>query len=443
MAGEKRVPACAREVALQVLADCRRCGAWSDSALSGAIRRANLSPRDAALASRICYGVQQNQLLLDFWVDHFCSVPRTKLELPVCIAMELGMYQMVFLDRIPARAAVDQSVQLARKWSKNPRSPGLVNAVLRAFDRQRGQQLPQPDSLSIRYSHPQWLVDLFDRELGGQGLEALLQENNSQPPTTIQINSLKTDCATLEKILSAEGVVMTQHPQVPGCFTLSGTGDLEQLESFQAGLFQVQDAAARMAVLAAAPEPGMQVLDACAAPGGKSFQAAMAMQNQGSILSCDLQEKKLGRIRSGARRLGIEIITTRAMDARTFDPTLEHRFQLVLADVPCSGLGIIRKKPDIRYKQPAPLERLPEIQREILSNVSRYVVPGGVLLYSTCTVLRRENQAIIEAFLDGHSDFTLESFSLPGIGACRGCITLWPHIHHTDGFFLAKLRRRP
>lgn len=440
MAEEKRIPASPRETALGVLMNCRRRGAWSDSALSSAIRKAGLAPRDAALASRICYGVQQNQLLLDFWVDQLCSVPREKLELPVLIAMELGMYQMAFLDRIPARAAVDQSVVLARKWSRNPRSPGLVNAVLRSFDRQR-EALPQPEALSIRYSHPKWLVDLLDRELAGEGLEELLQANNSQPATTIQVNPLKSDSAALKARLMAEGVTVTPHSSLPGCFAISGTGDLEHLESFQLGLFQIQDAAARMAVLAADPRPGMRVLDACAAPGGKSFQAAMAMENRGSILSCDLQEKKLGRIRTGAGRLGIGIISTRAMDGRAFDPTLEGQFDLVLADVPCSGLGIIRKKPDIRYKESGPLERLPVIQSEILANVARYVAPGGALLYSTCTVLRRENQAVANAFLAEHSEFVLEAFSLPGIGTCPGYITLWPHIHGTDGFFMAKLRR--
>lgn len=441
MAGEKRAPASAREVALQVLMDCRRRGAWSDSALSSTIRKAALSPRDAALASQLCYGVQQNQLLLDFWVDQLCTVPRSKLELPVLTAIQLGMYQMAFLDRIPARAAVDQSVELARRWSRNPRSTGLVNAVLRSFDRQR-DSLPRPESLSVRYSHPQWLVDLLREELGEDTLEALLQANNSHPPTTIQVNPLKTDSAALAAQLEAEGVSVTAHPTLPGCFTISGTGDLEQLESFRQGLFQIQDAAARMAVLTADPQPGMWVLDACAAPGGKSFQAAMAMANQGSILSCDLQEKKLGRIQSGARRLGIEILTTRAMDGRVFDPSMEARFDLVLADVPCSGLGIIRKKPDIRFKDPEPLAQLPAIQREILSNVSRYVAPGGVLLYSTCTVLRRENQAVVDAFLSGHADFTAEDFDLPGIGTCHGSATLWPHLHGTDGFFMAKMRRK-
>ncbi|MCC8181477.1 MAG: 16S rRNA (cytosine(967)-C(5))-methyltransferase RsmB [Clostridiales bacterium] len=437
---EKITASSARTVALEVLIACEKRHAWSDSALSASIRRAELSGRDAALASRLCYGVQQNQLLLLYWLEQLCWVPVERLELPVRLILELGLYQLAFLDRVPAHAAVDESVKLARRWSKNPRSPGLVNGVLRSFLRQK-DTIPAPESLSVRYSHPQWLVDLLRDEVPEGTLEALLQANNSQPATVIQVNPLKTDGGALACRLAGEGVTVEVHPFLTDCYELSETGDLSRLASFREGLFQVQDAAARLAVLAAGPRPGMAVLDACAAPGGKSFQAAMEMGDRGSILSCDLQAKKLSRIREGAERLGISCITARAMDGRVFQPELERNFDLVLADVPCSGLGIIRKKPDIRYKEPEPLERLPEIQRAILDNVSRYVAPGGTLLYSTCTVLRRENQEVVSAFLSGHPGFHLEGFTLPGVGECDGMQTLWPHLHGTDGFFMAKLRR--
>ncbi|MBQ9166773.1 MAG: 16S rRNA (cytosine(967)-C(5))-methyltransferase RsmB, partial [Oscillospiraceae bacterium] len=196
MAGKKKLTS-AREVALQVLLDCRKIGAWSDSALSSAIRSAELNARDAGLASRLCYGVQQNQYLLDYYLEQLCSVALKKLEPAVLVAMELGLYQMNCLDRIPVRAAVDQSVELARRWSKNPRSPGLVNAVLRSYDRQKGT-LPQPKELWIRHSHPKWLVELFDRELKGKGVEALLEANNSQPATVVQANTLKTTAEELK-----------------------------------------------------------------------------------------------------------------------------------------------------------------------------------------------------------------------------------------------------
>ncbi|MCD7760539.1 MAG: 16S rRNA (cytosine(967)-C(5))-methyltransferase RsmB, partial [Clostridiales bacterium] len=312
---EKITVSPARTAALEVLIACEKRRAWSDSELSASIRRAGLSGRDAALTRRMCYGVQQNQLLLLYWLEQLCRVPVERLELPIRLILELGLYQLAFLDRVPAHAAVDESVKLARTRSKNPRSPGLVNGVLRSFLRQKNT-IPAPESLSVRYSHPQWLVDLLRNEVPEDTLEALLQADNSQPATVIQVNTLKTDGAALVRRREGEGVTVEAHPFLPGCYQLSETGDLSHLPSFREGLFQVQDAAARLAVLAAGPRPGMSVLDACAAPGGKSFQTAMEMKNRGSILSCDLQPKKLTRIREGAERLGIDCITTRAMDGR-------------------------------------------------------------------------------------------------------------------------------
>jgi len=203
----------------------------------------------------------------------------------------------------------------------------------------------------------------------------------------------------------------------------------------------VQDAAARCATLAAEIKPGMRVLDVCAAPGGKSFSAAFAMQNSGQIVACDLHENKLKRIREGAERLGVTCIETAAADGRVFRPAWEGAFDAVLCDVPCSGLGIIRKKPDIRYKDPSALAALPPIQRAILANAARYVRPGGVLLYSTCTILPEENEGVTDAFLTEQDRFTYEPFTLP-IGPTDGRVTLWPQRHGTDGFYLAKLRRK-
>ena len=216
-----------------------------------------------------------------------------------------------------------------------------------------------------------------------------------------------------------------------------------RLAAFQEGRFYIQDAGARLAVLAAGPEPGTRVLDACAAPGGKSFAAAIAMEDRGEVLSCDIHPHKKKLIEAGAKRLGLTCVQAGVLDARSRKPGYENAFDLVMADVPCSGLGIIRKKPDIRYKDPAPLEGLPAVQRAILDNVSAYVRPGGVLLYCTCTLLPRENGEVVDAFLDAHPDFQPEAFSLPApIGPVEGGrLTLWPHIHGTDGFYIAKLRR--
>lgn len=427
---------------------CEKQGAWSNAHLKKAIRRDGLDRRDAALASRLCFGVLQNKLLLDFYIGKFSTVKPEKLEPRVRQSLRLGLYQLLLLDKVPEHAAVNESVALARKYSHNPRSAGLVNAVLRAFLRQK-DTLPavegqdEAETLSLRYSHPRWLVETFVSRLGMEEAEELLRLNNEQPPTCAQVNTLQATPEALGPALRGAEAEARPHPWLQNCLLLSGTGDLEQLDSFQNGDFYIQDAAARLAVLASGVKPGDRVLDACAAPGGKSFAAAIQMENQGEVVSCDIHPHKIGLIEAGTERLGLTCIHVREQNAKTFVQEWEGAFDAVLADVPCSGLGIIRKKPDIRYKDPAPLEQLPTVQQAILENVSRYVRPGGVLLYSTCTLLQRENEDVVSAFLADHRPFALEPFSLPGpVGACSGMVTLWPQRHGTDGFFVAKLSRK-
>ncbi len=435
-----------REAAFAALLACQQQGAWSDQAIRSATKKWKLAPRDAALAANLCYGVVQNQMLLDFWVNHFSKTPAKKLDPQVLIALRLGLYQLHFLDRIPDNAAVNESVNLVKKYVKNKGASGLVNAVLRAF--QRADAPPMPDKhdhleqLSVRYSHPLPLVKLLNETLGGEGLNELLSHHNTPTDMVIQVNTLKTDSASLAALLAEQGVETELHPWLMDCLLVRKSGDLEQLSAFQEGLFYVQDCAAKLAALVGDPHPGDRVLDACSAPGGKSFACGIRMNNEGSILSRDLHENKLRRIQSGAKRLGLSCITTQAMDARIAEPDLDGRFQLVLADVPCSGLGIIRKKPDIRYKNLTETEGLPAIQMAILNQVASYVAPGGTLVYSTCTVLKRENECVVSAFLAQHPEFSLEPFQLPApIGTTDGQLTLWPHLHGTDGFFIAKLRR--
>lgn len=438
----------ARETALLTLDACEKQGAWSNAHLKKAIRRDGLDRRDAALASRLCFGVLQNKLLLDFTIGRFSTVKPEKLEPRVRQALRLGLYQLLFLDKVPQHAAVNESVALARKYSRNPRSAGLVNAVLRAFLRQK-DALPavvgkdEIETLSLRYSHPRWLVEAFVSRVGMEGAEALLALNNEQPPTCAQVNTLKTTPEALSTALRGSEAEAAPHPWLEDCLLLSGTGDLEKLDSFQNGDFYVQDAASRLAVLASGVRPGDRVLDACAAPGGKSFAAAIQMENKGEVVSCDIHPHKIQLLEAGGLRLGLTCVTAREQNAKAFVQAWEGTFDAVLADVPCSGLGIIRKKPDIRYKDPAPLEQLPAVQRAILDSVSRYVRPGGVLLYSTCTLLQRENEDVVTAFLSDHPEFALEPFALPGpAGECGGMLTLWPQRHGTDGFFVAKMKRK-
>ena len=432
----------AREAALRALVACEQQGAWSDGFLKKILRTAGLDSRDAALTTRLCFGVLQNRLLLDYYLGKLSTVKLEKMEPAVCNALRLGAYQVLFLDRVPDHAAVSEAVDLARKGSKNPRSAGLVNGVLRSLVRQK-DSLEPPEDPAVRYSHPQWLADLFTRRLGREEAAALMAANNGEPPTCAQVNTTRATVEEVTDSLRAEGVEVQPHPWLPNCLLLSHTGSLEELAAFREGLFYIQDAAAKLAVLAADPREGMDVLDACAAPGGKSFAAAIAMWGEGKVVSCDIHPHKMDLIRAGAQRLGLDCITAEVLDGRECKEEFLDGFDLVLADVPCSGLGIIRKKPDIRYKDPKPLEGLPRVQKAILDNVCRYVRPGGVLLYATCTLLERENEDVVRAFLDKHKDFTLERFQVPGDfeGAREGMVTCWPHRHGTDGFFFAKLRR--
>ena len=435
----------ARETAVLTLAACEKQGAWSDGHLKRAIREQGLDRRDGALCARLCYGVLQNKLLLDWRLGRVCSMGLEKLEPKVLCALRVGAYQLLFLDKIPPSAAVNEAVELAKRHSRNPRAAGLVNGVLRALLREDAPEVKGKDeleTLSIRYSHPRWLVEEFDSLLGREGGEALLAADNGQPPTTAQVNGLRATPEGLSSELREAGAEVQPHPWLEGCLLLTGTGDLERLATFRRGEFYVQDAASRLAVLAAGPEPGQRVLDCCAAPGGKSFAAAILMENRGELISCDIHPHKIKLLEAGRDRLGLSVITPTLQNAAQRREDWAEGFDVVLTDVPCSGLGIIRKKPDIRYKDPEPLKGLSRVQRSILDNCAQYVRPGGVLLYSTCTLLKRENDAVVDGFLGDHSDFAPESFVLPHLGEQPGRITFWPHIHGTDGFFAAKLRRK-
>ena len=437
----------AREAALLALNDCQRQGGWSDAILNK--RLAGLDGRDGALATQLCFGVLQNQLLLDFYLSHFSNIPLKRMEGRVLQALRLGAYQMLFLERVPHSAAVDCSVELTRRHCKNPRAAGMVNGILRSFERNLEQlpAIPRTEPvkyLSTLYSHPEWLVREFLTALGSGETARLLAADNGPAPITAMVNTTKTTAEELAAALEAEGVRTQPHPWLEDCLILSRPGNLERLAAFQNGLFYIQDPASRLAVLALDPEPGTRVLDCCAAPGGKSFAAAIRMEGRGEVLSCDLHPHKKKLIRAGADRLGLGNIAPMTADGKALRPEWESAFDRVLVDAPCSGLGVIRKKPDIRYKDPAPLAGLAEVQRAILETAARYVRPGGVLVYSTCTGLRRENEGVIEAFLAGHREYRAEAFALPGpVGEVTpGMVTLWPQRHGTDGFFISKLRKQ-
>ena len=441
------MPRDARDAALESLLLMERRGAWSDGSVKRIVAQAGLDSRDAALCARMTYGVVQNRTLLDYYIDSWCSQKAARLEPVVACVLRLGIYQILFMDKVPDRAAVHETVELVKRRGK-VRAAGMVNAVLRKCVASKSTlpRLPQNDPLrrmTVQYSHPRWLVERLLSLIGEEETEAYLRMNNQVVPTTIQTNPLKGTPEELEKLLRQTGAQVEPHPWLAGCFSVSGTGDLEQLSAFREGRFTVQDAAARLVATVAAPAPEDRVLDVCAAPGGKSFAMAMDRRDRGQILSCDVHPHKLKLIDSGAQRLGITSIRTALADAREEHAAWLEQADVVVADVPCSGLGIIRKKPDIRYKNPRDLAQLPAIQGDILENACRYVCPGGVLVYSTCTVLPEENQEIIHVFLSRHPEFRRETFTLPGpVGLCDGEATLWPQRLGTDGFYICRMRRK-
>ena len=436
----------ARETALNALIACRKDGAWSNGVLKEYILRDRLDSRDAALATRLCYGVLQNRLKLDFYLAQLLTGKVKDLHPALRDILHLGLYQLYEMDKIPESAAVNESVTLAKKYCKKQRSaPGLVNAVLRNAVRNMSD-LRQPTGWQEIYSHPQPLIDLLKSYVGKERIKAMLEANNAAPQTVIQVNTLKITAEALMKRLESEHVEAKPHGWMKDCLILGGTGNLENLPSFQEGLFYVQDPAAKLSVLCAELPQGKNVklLDCCAAPGGKSFAAAMALGGAGEITSCDVHAHKAKIIANGAARLGITNITPRQQDATVFVPEWEETMDYVIADVPCSGYGIIRKKPDIRYKNLAEMAKLPELQLRILKNQARYVRRGGTLLYSTCTLTQGENEGLVAEFLKDNQDFYLEKLNLPEIFPENesGMLALVPGQYDTDGFFIAKLRRK-
>lgn len=435
----------ARQTALNALIACRKESAWSNGVLKEYIQHDRLDGRDAALAARLCYGVIQNRGRLDFYLQQLLTGRLKDVQPVVRDILHLGLYQIYELDKIPDSAAVNESVALAKQYSRNPKAASLVNGVLRNAVRTKGS-LQEPTSFADKYSHPDALIGLLKQNLPKGTLEPMLIADNEAPEMTVQVNTLRASAQALTVQLQEQGVGVKPHSWMPDCLVLSGTGNLEQLPAFREGKFYVQDPASRLSVLCAKlPKEGARVLDCCSAPGGKSFAAAIAMAGCGRIQSCDVHAHKTALIEKGAQRLGLENITVCQQDATQLVPQWCNEMDAVIVDAPCSGLGIIRKKPDIRYKNLTETEALPALQKQILSNQANYVKPGGILMYSTCTVLKRENEEVVSAFLQEHPDFYLEALELPALFPANtsGMLTLIPGQYDTDGFFICRLRRRP
>ena len=429
----------ARDTALSALIACRTQGAWADGAIKEYTARDRLDAREAALAARLLYSVVQNRILLDFYISSFLKGKLKDLQPVVLDILRLGAAQILLFDKVPDSAAVNEAVNQGKKLA-NPRAASLINGVLRNLSRGK-EALPSPPDLSVKYSCPAELTDLLRHCVGEELLEPLLQSHNEAPAMTVQVNTLCTSVSALQELLREQGISAELHPWCPECLVIRGSGSLEQLAAFRDGLFYVQDPAARMAAMAADLKPGMRVLDCCSAPGGKSFAAAIAMENRGEINSCDLHAHKIRLIEKGAERLGITILSAMQQDGSMPNEAWIGAFDRVICDVPCSGLGVIRKKPDIRYKDIGQISGLPAVQLRILSNQAAYVKAGGAILYSTCTIVPEENGAVVDAFLREHPEFHREPMALPILQDNAGEATLLPCIHGTDGFYLCLLRK--
>lgn len=438
-----------RKVALRTLCRMQTSGGYSNLTLDAVLRKEDMSdPRDRALLTTLVMGVIQRQTTLDYYIDRLLAT-KARLEDEVRVILRLGLYQLMYLDRIPAHAAVSEAVDLAPR-----RAAGLVNAVLRAYLR-RGAEIALPDPsrdgaaawLSVKYSFPEVLCRRLLCDYDAERLDAMLSAMSREPWLTLRVNTLR--CSREDYLARLREV--TQIGEAARPTPLSDVGimlpstTVPTLPGFDAGDIIVQDEASQLCVAALDARPGMRVLDICSAPGSKSFGAAMYMKNEGRITCFDLHNSKLSLISRGAARLGIGIIDTAAADGRVFIPELEGVADRVLCDAPCSGYGVMAKKPEIRHKQPADSAGLPDIQLAILENCSRYVREGGVLVYSTCTVLRTENEGVRERFLAAHPEFVPEPFCLgegERVSVPSGDIALAPDTHSTDGFYIAKFRRQ-
>ena len=425
----------ARELALDLLLKGEKTKQYSNIVLDNALKRSELSSADKGLVSALFYGVIERRITLDYQISALSSRDIRDIDPRTVNALRIGLYQLIYLDRIPHHAAINESVSLCTR-----KSAGFANAILRSFLRKGGLTLPSQDNtleyISVAYSVDTPLLSRLLSIFGAEETEKLLSSINEAPPTTLRANTLLTDRESLiSKIPSSAPTKNAPN----GIFV---QGSVRDIYGFDDGLFFVQDEASQICVEALGAKRGDIVMDICACPGSKSFGAAISMSNEGEIYSFDLHENKLSLVINGAERLKIDIIRTSACDGRHFLPEFEERADKIICDVPCSGFGVLAKKPELRYKNPEESASLPKIQRDILDNASKYLKRGGTLIYSTCTILPEENEENIKAFLKSHPDFALEEWRVGDIVAKDGMITLLPHIHKTDGFFIAKLKRK-
>ena len=432
----------ARQVAFEALLKVHRDGAYSNLVVDSLLKEnKDLDERDKSFVCNLVYGTLDRLIIIDYNLGLYLNQPVRKLKPELHTILRMGTYQLLFMDKVPSRAAVNESVNLA-KFNKSSFAASLVNAVLRRVS-DNGIRLPEgnetdPEFLSVKYSCPEWIIMLWIDAYGIDNAVSLAEKALEAAPIVVRVNTTKITSDELIWKLAEEGVVAEKSDVVPNALIISNTGSVEELESYKNGLFHAQDIASQLCCMALDAKEDETVFDLCAAPGGKTFTIAENMNNTGVVRSFDVYQSRVELIKNGAKRLGLDNVYSYLSDASIFNENYGFADK-VLCDVPCSGLGIIRRKPEIRFKNKSEIEALPELQYRILCNATKYLKDGGRLVYSTCTLNPKENSDICDRFLSEHPEFEAVRVhnDLPRYGEEDKYLTLMPHIHNTDGFFVA------
>lgn len=437
-----------RYIAYKALLRVELDGAYSNLVLAEVLSSSELDARDKAFVSNLFYGVLERRITLDYIIRRFSSVRLKKIETKVLVILREAVYQLVFMDKVPDSAAVNEAVTLCRK-EKLHRSSGFVNGLLRSITRAE-DRCPLPDEndtvkyLSVKYSCPEEIVSLWVKDYSRETAEGVLSSLSGRPPIFIRVNTVKTSADELAETLEKDGVSVNR-TALPNALEISCTGAVTSLEAYKNGLFHVQDLSSQVCCELLAVRNGDIVADVCAAPGGKTMNLAERTP-RGRVISCDIYDHKLRLIENTAKRLGLRNISTALRDASDAEKPIEL-CDRILCDVPCSGLGVMRRKPEIRYKPDTGADALPAVQLGILENSARFVKSGGTLVYSTCTLNKKENNENAAAFLKAHPEFEPLPLGLPEgikrtIDEESNCLTLFPQTNGTDGFFVAAFRKK-
>lgn len=440
-----------RQAACETLLRIRKEGGFADRLIDIELSSGALIGPDRGLYAELVFGVLRRQGTLDHILQQLLEKPMVELDPLALVILRVGLYQLTCLDRIPESAAVNESVNLAKLIT--PGTSGLINAVLRNYLRRR-DSISFPDltanpaaAIAARHSQPEWLVEQWIAQLGAVEAQQLAEVSSQQPPLTLRVNTLRSDRDQLLREFETQGIGATPCRFSPDGITLAGRHIVSALPGFETGLFAVQDEASQLAGRLLGAEPGERIWDACCAPGGKTCHIAQLMDDRGELIATDISRSKLTLVQENLRRLGISSVATSVADLHQPDTFPEGSFDRILLDAPCSGLGVIRRNPEAKWRLfSGDITRLAAVQKTLLKNASDRLKPGGTLLYSTCSTSEAENELVVEDFLLHNPGFVLENLNdlfpqWSELIAFYGMFRVWPHRNGMDGFFAARIRR--